>query len=209
MLSWRTAMNGDNNAVTTKMSSQVRWARLAIAFVGLVAISFGLAYLLQRLLARFQLPLHSFAWLAYLIVFATSLAANLTIIAPVPIGASIMVAAATHWNPVLIALSASIGGTLGELSGYYAGYLGKMAISEDVIGYERIEHWIQRYGVWAILLLALQPVLPFDVGGLIAGAAKMPVHKFLPALWAGRFPKYILLTYAGMGLIHFIPFLSS
>lgn len=200
----------DKNAVREKTSSRVRWMRLVIAFAGLVVVSFALAYLLQRLLARFQLPLHGVAWLAYLVVFATSLAANLTIIAPVSLATSIMVAAATHWNPVLIALSASIGGSLGELSAYYAGYLGKkVALTEDIAGYKRIERWIQRYGVWAIFLIALQPVLPFDVGGLIAGAAKMPVRKFLPALWAGRFLKYILVTYAGLGLIHFMPFLSS
>lgn len=192
-----------------KKRVQVHWVRLGAALAGLIVLSFALAYLLEYLVTRFHLPLHHFAWLAYLFVFVTSLLANLTIIAPVPFALSIMIAAATRWNPLLIALAASVGGSLGELSGYYAGYLGKkIAVPKTVSGYSRFERWIQRYGVWAIALLAFQPILPFDIGGLIAGAARMPLYKFLPALWAGKFPKYILLTYAGLGLIKFMPFFS-
>ncbi len=198
----------DNSGnITPKRGSQTHWLKLVTALVVLVALSFGLAYLLGYVAEKFNLPLYDFAWLAYLIVFGTSLVVNLTIIAPVPFAASLMVAAATEWNPVLIALFASIGAAIGELSGYYAGYLGKkMGISENVAWYRRVERWIQRYGVWAIVFLSFQPIIPFDIGGMIAGAAKMPLHRFLPALWLGRFPKYIIITYAGIGVIHFIPF---
>jgi len=37
----------------------------------------------------------------------------------------------------------------------------------------------------------------------------MPVHKFLPALFLGKFPKYIVMVYAGIGLIDWLPFLKS
>ncbi len=195
--------------VAAKRVNQIRWLKLLIATIGLLVISFGLAYVLQKLVVRFNLPLYRFAWLAYLIVFGVSLAANLTIIAPVPFAMSIMIAAATEWNPLLVALSASIGATIGELSGYYAGYLGrKIAVVHNATGYIRVERWIQRYGAWTIFFLAFQPVLPFDVGGVIAGAARMPLQKFLPALWGGRFPKYVVFVYAGIGLIHILPFWS-
>ena len=190
-----------------KQGSQVNWRGLVISLVSLIAISFGLAYLFQSLGERFPLPLDKFAWLAYLIVFGTTLLCNFTIIAPVPLAASLMIAAATEWNPVMIALVGSIGGTLGELSGYYAGYLGKkIAIAEYMAGYDRFAGWMQRYGVWAISLLAFQPIIPFDIGGMIAGAARMPLRKFLPALWAGKFPKYVILCYSGIGLIQFLSF---
>ena len=190
-----------------KRDVRIHWIKLTVAFIILIALSFGLSYLLQNLVAKAQFALRDFGWLAYLIVFGTSLVSNLTIIAPVPFAVSIMVAAATEWNPVLIALLAGIGGGIGELSGYYAGYFGrKIAISDGMIGRGRIEGWIQRYGAWAIFVIALQPVIPFDIGGLIAGAAKMPVRKFLPALIAGRFIKYTILIYAGLGLINFLPF---
>ena len=199
-------VTNNNSDIAPKRGGQIHWLKLAIALLVLVALSFGLAYLLGYVAEKLNLPLYDFAWLAYLIVFATSLASNLTIIAPVPFAASIMVAAATEWNPVLITLFASIGAAIGELTGYYAGYLGKkIAISENVAWYGRIERWIHRHGVWSIIFLSFQPIIPFDIGGMIAGAAKMPLHRFLPAVWLGRFPKYIIITYAGIGLIHFLP----
>ena len=203
-MTMRNAMN-----MTAKRGNQIHWVRLSVAVASLIILSFGLAYLLQDVVARLHLPLYQFGSLAYLIVFATSLAANLTIIAPVPFAVSIMVAAATEWNPALVALSASIGGTIGELSGYYAGYFGrKTAVPDNITGYSRVERWVNRHGAWAIAFLAFQPVIPFDIGGLVAGAAKMPLHKFLPALWAGRFPKYLVFVYAGVGIIGHLPFFS-
>jgi uncharacterized membrane protein YdjX (TVP38/TMEM64 family) len=202
-------MTMTENAKNTdrKQGNQIHWLKLGIAILGLLVLTFGLAYLFQTFEEEFKSWLGEFGLLAYLIVFGSSLIGNLTIIAPVPFAASIMIAAAGIWNPVLIALFAGIGGSIGELSAYYAGYLGKkIAISENVPWYSRIEQWIQKYGVWTIPFLALQPIIPFDIAGLIAGAAKMPLRKFLPALFVGKFLKYIILVYAGTELTRFIPF---
>lgn len=88
-------------------TKDVQWGKLAITILGLIGLSFGLAYLFQQLVTKLHLPLNEFAWLAYLIVFLTSLLANLTVLAPVPIGLSIMIAAAKTWNPAVVALSAT------------------------------------------------------------------------------------------------------
>ena len=182
----------------------VRWRRLTIMVASLIIISLGLAYLFQKLLIPVQPVLNRFAWLAYIGVFVVQLLSNLTIIAPVPIASAIMISIAAQWNPFLVALFASLGGTLGELSGYFAGYIvEKAAINKSMPGYNRIRGWMNRYGPWAIAFLAFQPVLPFDIGGIIAGAARMSLWKFLPALWLGKFPKYLILTYFGVGVIHF------
>jgi membrane protein YqaA with SNARE-associated domain len=197
------------NPVTTivgKGFSGVRWFKLVTAFVALILFSFLLAYWFNMLADRLHLPINQYAFIAYLVVFLVSLIANLTVMAPVPIAVSIMITVAQSWNPLLSALAAALGGSLGELSGYYAGYAGrKMAISNDFFDFNRVGGWINRWGAWAIVFLAFQPIIPFDVGGLIAGAAKMPIRKFLPALFAGKLPKYILLAYAGIGLINFLP----
>jgi uncharacterized membrane protein YdjX (TVP38/TMEM64 family) len=96
------------------------------------------------------------------------------------------------------------------MSGYYAGVLGKkVALANETKGYQLMKKWIDKYGFWAIAFLSFQPVLPIEIGGIIAGAAKMPVAKFLPALWVGKFPKYLILIYAGLGLIRFLPFLKA
>jgi membrane protein YqaA with SNARE-associated domain len=183
-----------------------RWFRVAFALLALIGISFALAYWLQNLAEMLHLPLYDYAMLAYLVVFVVALIANLTVMAPVPIAVSIMIVVAKTWNPALAALAAAMGGTIGEISGYYAGYAGrKIAIATDFVGTSRVESWVNRYGVWAIVFVAFQPVIPFDVGGLIAGAAKMPIYKFLLAVFAGKFPKYLMLAYAGVGLIGFLP----
>ena len=196
----------DCKDLVTRPGSQVHWVRLVIAFAGLIALSFGVAALLSFAKSRLNINLFQFELLAYFSVFAACLLANMTIIAPVPFAIAIMATAAKDFHPVLVALFGSIGGSIGELSGYYAGRWGrKIAIPDSLIGYKKVEYWIQKYGVWAIPVLAFQPIIPFDIGGIIAGAAQMPVRKFLPALWAGKFPKYILLTYAALGIINFIP----
>lgn len=198
--------NENSDGFVPRSSKRVHWLRLCIGLLALVLLSLALAYLLGFAAKKLNFPIDRFAWVACLTVFGTSLVANLTIVAPVPIGASIMLAAATKWNPALIALCASVGASIGELSGYFAGYLGKrIAMPQDVVGYGRVEKWMQRYGVWAVMVLSFQPVIPFDVGGIIAGAAKMPLRRFLPALWLGRFPKYLILAYVGAEVINILP----
>lgn len=190
-------------------SERTRWLRLFATIATLILISVGLAFLTQEVIARSRLPIDKYDWLAYLIVFGLSILANLSVIVPVPLGVSIMIAAAKYWDPVIVVLVGSLGATIGELSGYYAGYLGKkVAIPENVPWLRRIENWIRHYGVWAIFLLSLQPVIPFDVGGLVAGTARMPLRKFLPALFLGKLPKYALMMYGGLELIDRLPFIS-
>ncbi len=185
-----------------------RWVKLGVLFVILVAFSFALAALFDYLLSPLEDRLQDFAWLAYLIVFATNLLSNLTVIAPVSVGVAIMLAAAKTYNPALIALFAAAGGTLGELGGYYAGTLGKkVLVSEYPEAYERVTGWVKRYGMWAISFLAFQPILPFDIAGLVAGASRMPVMKFLLACFLGKFPKYLMIIYFFTQVTEFVPFL--
>jgi len=185
-----------------------RWVKLGILFVVLIVISFALAYLFDRLLSPLEDELHDFAWLAYLIVFATNLLSNLTVLAPVSVGTAIMLAAAKMYHPALIALFGAVGGTLGELGGYYAGSLGKQVLFKEYPeAYEKVTGWVKRYGMWAISFLAFQPILPFDMAGLVAGASRMPASRFLVACFLGKFPKYLIIIYFFTQLTDFIPFL--
>lgn len=173
-----------------------RWVRLAVLFVIVIAISLALAWFFNRLLAPVKDDLQQYAWLAYLVVFGISLAANMTIIAPVYVFTPIMVAAAGIYHPALIALSAAMGGAIGEMSGYFAGSVGKKIVFKEYPeAYEKVSGWVDRYGAWAIAVLAFQPVIPFDIAGIVAGATKMPAPKFLIACFLGKFPKYLLVCY--------------
>jgi membrane protein YqaA with SNARE-associated domain len=192
--------------MTLERLKQKRWLTLALYAAALVGISFGFTYLVQYLIAYFNISIDKLAYAAYLLVFGVTLLSNLAIIVPVYIHVSIMITAATYWNPALIALSASVAGALGEMSGYYAGYLGKrIGHLEDVPGYERLVGWMERYGPWGIFLASIQPILPFDVAGLLAGASKLPVWKFLLPCWGGKFIKYLLACYLGPAIWDILP----
>ncbi len=187
--------------------TDIQWLRLILIAVGFLVISIIVGYFIQILFSKFHIPKGSAAWLVYLIIFGVALVINLSVI-PLPVAISLMIVAAQNWNPVLVALSGSLGASLGETSSYLVGYFGtKIAIKPEVIGYKMIQGWIKRFGFWAIAFLSFQPILPIEIGGFVAGLAKMPVQIFLPALWLGKFPKYLILLYAASGLIHFIPFL--
>jgi membrane protein YqaA with SNARE-associated domain len=192
--------------IITKKERRKRWLRTAVYGLGVVGLSIGLFYLLQYLVSHFGISVEEYATTAYLVVFVTTLVSNASIFVPVAVHISVMIQAAEIWNPLIIALIASIAGTLGEMTGYYAGYLGKrIAVPENTPGYSRLVRWMERYGPLAIFFISLQPILPFDVAGLLAGASRMPLWKFLLPCWAGKFPKYIVLCYFGPWLLGFLP----
>jgi uncharacterized membrane protein YdjX (TVP38/TMEM64 family) len=192
--------------IIAKKERRKRWLKFAVYGLGVVGLSVGLVYLLQYLVAYFGISVEEYATTAYLVVFVTTLVSNASIFVPVAVHISVIIPAAQIWNPILIALIASIAGTLGETTAYFAGYLGKrIAIPEKTPGYSRLVRWMERYGPLAIFLISLQPILPFDVAGLLAGASRIPLWKFLLPCWAGKFPKYIVICYFGSWLIGFLP----
>jgi membrane protein YqaA with SNARE-associated domain len=180
-----------------------KWLLATIYAVIVLGLSVGLFFLLQYLMAYFDLSGGGLATTAYLVVFVTTLVSNASIIVPVPFFVAIMIAAASKWNPVLVALIASSAGTLGEITGYYAGYLGKkIIVTEATPGYEKLVGWMKRHGPLAVFLLSLQPILPFDIAGLISGASRIPLWKFILPCWAGKFPKYLLGCLLGVEVLH-------
>lgn len=192
--------------VDSRLASQKkRWLRLGLAFIFFIGVSIGLGYLVNSIFAHYRIPNDIPWWVAMLIVTGILAAINLSFL-PLPFGVSIMLVAAMHWNPILVALFGSIGACIGEFSGYLFGYIGKrIAIDEKTIGYKMVQGWIRKFGIWAIALLSFQPIIPFEIGGFIAGAARMPVKYFFPALLLGKFPKYIIIVYLGNVILHHLP----
>jgi membrane protein DedA with SNARE-associated domain len=100
------------------------------------------------------------------------------------------------FNPFGVGLAAGTGGALGELSGYLAGFSGQAVIEQTDI-YERFKPWVDKYGGWAILVLSAIPNPFFDVAGIAAGIAKMPLRTFLIFTWVGQIIKMTLFAVAG------------
>ncbi|MCJ7432193.1 MAG: hypothetical protein MUO77_01755, partial [Anaerolineales bacterium] len=93
-----------------------------------------------------------FAAFGYPGIFLIALMANATVLLPAP-GVAVIYAMGSIFNPLWVGLSAGAGGTIGELSGYLAGFSGQ-AVVERVDIYERITPWLEKYGGWTILFLA-------------------------------------------------------
>jgi membrane protein YqaA with SNARE-associated domain len=143
-----------------------------------------------------------FAAYGYPGIFLIALLANATIFLPAP-GVAVVFAMGSVFNPIGVALAAGAGGTVGELSGYLAGF-GGQAVVENTAAYARIQPWVQKWGGWAVLVLAAIPNPFFDLAGIAAGTLKMPIWKFLIFCWIGQTLKMAMIAYAGAASLHWI-----
>ncbi|RPI89077.1 MAG: hypothetical protein EHM40_21515, partial [Chloroflexi bacterium] len=128
-----------------------------------------------------------FAAFGYPGIFLIALLANATILLPAP-GVALIYAMGAIFNPLAVGLAAGTGGTIGELSGYLAGFSGQ-AVVERMDIYNRIRPSVDKYGGWAILVLSAIPNPFFDLAGIAAGIAKMPMRTFLVFTWVGQLIK--------------------
>jgi membrane protein DedA with SNARE-associated domain len=136
-----------------------------------------------------------FAAYGYPGIFLIALLANATVLLPAP-GVAVIYAMGAIFNPFGVALAAGTGGAIGEISGYLAGFSGQAVIERMEI-YDRVQPWVERFGGWAILFLSAIPNPFFDIAGIAAGIAKMPLRTFLVFTWIGQLIKMFLFALAG------------
>jgi membrane protein YqaA with SNARE-associated domain len=186
---------------------QKRWLRLALYLVILAGISVGFLFLFPYLMRYFNIPIEKLAASAYLVIFGITLLSNAAVFVPVTYPhLALMIAASRYFDTFLVALVGSVGGALGEITAYYAGYLGKRIMHfENAPGYTRLAGWMAKYGPWGIFFVSVQPILPVDIAGLLAGASKITLWKFLLPCWAGKFIKYLVACYVGEKLLSLLP----
>lgn len=131
-------------------------------------------------------------------IFLISIAANATIIIPLP-GVAFTTAMGAIFNPIGVAIAAGLGAAIGELTGYLAGFSGQ-AIVERVDLYERLTKWMKEHQNMAYVMVALLAFIPnplFDLAGMASGALKLPIWKFLIACAIGKIFKMLIFAYAG------------
>jgi uncharacterized membrane protein YdjX (TVP38/TMEM64 family) len=167
-----------------KITSTILRILAILAVVGITVYVYGIRNRVEE-----------FAELGYLGAFLVALIANATVILPAP-GVAIIFAMGGLLNPLAVGLAAGAGGALGEVTGYLAGYGGQAAV-ETTQTYKRILPWVQKHGAWMILVLSAIPNPFFDVAGIAAGIAKIPVWKFLLACWVGVTIKMLIFAFAG------------
>ena len=165
-----------------------------LALFGVVAITIYIFSIRDRV--------EQFAAFGYPGIFLIALLANATVLLPAP-GVAVIYAMGAIFNPFGVGLAAGTGGAIGELSGYLAGFSGQ-AVVERTNAYNRIKPWVDKYGGWAIMLLSAIPNPFFDIAGIAAGIAKMPIQTFLLFTWIGQLIKMTLFALAGHYSINLI-----
>jgi membrane protein YqaA with SNARE-associated domain len=135
-------------------------------------------------------------------IFLLSIISNATLILPVP-GLLFTSLWGTIFNPLAVGIAAGAGSTIGELTGYLAGFSGQGVI-ENRKWFDRVEMWMKKYGGWTILVLAIIPNPLFDIAGMVAGALKMPIWEFLACSFIGKSIKMIFFAYGGFSLLKWI-----
>lgn len=176
---------------------QASWRIVALVLV--LAISVAIFLLPEAQTAQLQ----NFGLVG---IFVISILANATLFLPAP-GLLVVFTMGARFHPLGVALAAASGATIGELSGYVAGY-GGQAVIEDVSMYQRMVNWMGKNGNLTVLILAFFPNPFFDLTGIAAGALRMPIVRFLIWCWFGKFGKMLLVALAGAGFIS-IPWISN
>ncbi len=139
-------------------------------------------------------------YLGYPGIFLVSIIANATIIVPLPT----LVITSTMgaiFDPFWVAVAAGLGATIGELTGYLAGFSGS-AVIENRNWYDRLTEWMRKYGDVTILVLAFIPNPLFDMAGIVAGALKLPVYRYLFWTAIGKTLKMMLFAYGGASILN-------
>jgi uncharacterized membrane protein YdjX (TVP38/TMEM64 family) len=155
---------------------------------------------ITALLFLYRNDLQQLAHLGYGGIFILSILANATIILPIP-GVVLTTAMGAIFNPFWVAIAAGLGAALGEITGYLAGYSGQIIV-EQTQWYDRLTHWMKRYGDLTVLIMAIVPNPFFDLAGMAAGMLKLPLPRFL--LWCsiGKIIKMMVFAYSGATLFH-------
>jgi membrane protein YqaA with SNARE-associated domain len=136
---------------------------------------------------------------AYFGVFIVSMLSSATVILPMP-GVLVFVPLLMVLNPVLVGLVGAAGSIIGECTAWAAGRSGS-DLAKRGKTYVRVERWMKKRGTLVVFLFAAVPILPMDVGGIVAGALRYPLWKFVVVGLAGKIIKYVsLMLLAARGL---------
>ncbi len=169
-----------------------------LGFIGLLAASIATAFIVLDL---GEDDLRSGAW-GYAILWIISLLRASSVLLPIP-GSGLTVAAGAVMDPlygipvpIAVGVTAGTAESIGEFTGYYAGINGGKLMEGRPL-YEKISGWIKKAPFPTMFFMAFAPSPLFDVAGLAAGAARVPIRIFYPAILLGKVGRGILMAAAG------------
>ncbi|WP_394353947.1 TVP38/TMEM64 family protein [Adhaeribacter swui] len=65
---------------------------------------------------------------------------------------------------------------------------------------EKVAEQVERYGIWAVVLARISPIISNDAISIVAGIVRMPYGKFMLATAGGIIPLTLLIAYLGQNI---------
>lgn len=198
---------GEDTARSKSFFKRILLPVLTIVLVIAVIVSLHLVYGRHpERLAEMENYVYGGAFLISLIGNATVIFPGAVLVILANMGA-LLYPAGGLWSPVLVGLAGAAGAAIGEMTGYLVGYSGRGVI-ENIRLYSRMAGWMERWGVLTVFFLSVVPFF-FDVVGVVAGALRFPLWKFVLACWLGRMVLYVgVVAAVALGYQSLLPYFS-
>ena len=174
-------------------------------------LSILLAIAIAIVLIQYQSQISELGRFGYPGIFVVSILGNATVGAPAP-SIVVIIGIGSALNLWIASLVAGFGSALGEMLAYLFGYSTHTKLNLKLFGnrfgdqetvesefltktwYLRLTQLINGRAGWITLfVLAVIPNPIFDIGGVLAGVAKMPWWLFLSVTTLGKTVRYLIL----------------
>lgn len=107
------------------------------------------------------------------------------------------------YSPVLVAIVASLGASLGDMLGFAFGHSGRRLTKKKLDRHKTIrflEKHFHRHGALIVFIFAIVPNPFFDAIGILAGVLNYPPIRFFVIMLIGRFIRYWALAQVGAAI---------
>jgi len=103
------------------------------------------------------------------------------------------------WGSVISVVGIFVASTVGYLLGRGLGpaTIGKFLGAKTQ---KKVAEQVERYGIWAVVLARISPLISNDAISIVAGIVKMPYQKFMLATAGGIIPLTLLIAYLGQNI---------
>ena len=169
--------------------------RAIYSILGVITVAIISGALLWRLMVQGD----SLGQLGLIGVLIAAMLSHLTVVAR-DMFIPLFLPLASVYHPVILGTAAGTGAAIGEVTTYFLGWGVAESFEEMSDTEDRIAHWINKYGLWAVLLVALTP-LPDTPIIILAGSRKLPFTKLVVVEVLGKSVLYSVAALMG-GLVY-------
>lgn len=145
--------------------------KAALSILGVITVAAISGGLLWKLMVQGD----SLGQLGLIGVLIAAMLSHLTVVAR-DMFIPLFLPLASVYHPIILGTAAGTGAAIGEVTTYFLGWGVAESLEEMSDDEDRIARWINKYGLWAVLLVALTP-LPDTPIVILAGSRKLPFGK--------------------------------